>query len=290
MSEQALVSGERIAEEYGKWGISHLTHVAPPTSLFGVIVGPYGSGKTSLFSSLKGCLIINCDLHSSPKARADSPPCEAQFFPALDKKGIPIGPDGAPLRLTWEIIENLKDKIVAAVKAGNPHPRTIVLDSLLPSISLKQPWVANQMGHGSWDNIPEGKPGLKAWGKIYDSYIPWIMDLRYSGIGVYITTQFVHKQVAFGNEVREDIGVAMPDKLWERLQPYVEFLAAVEYTSELTRDDKGKPTGTRKRRYLVNHSAKLSELVRSRVALPDKIELPDTDAWAVFEKAYLDVS
>jgi hypothetical protein len=292
---QTLASGQTPTSKYGAFGLREFDEVAGPAYMFAMIVSEPGQGKTSLYRDHPGSLILNFDRHSLPKPSPSASPPKCAVYPAVDREGRWIDENRKVINLQWKHVVALKDKLLEAARRNQPRPQTIVLDTLAPTIPLMKEWWATTNGYqGGWDAIPGGKPSQSAYGKVYDAYIPFITDLLHVGYGVHILAHIMTVMVRVSKD--EDIRIPttqhnVPDKLYERFFPLLEFLGAIERKSVATgeKDKDGKVRYEKKiiKRYLVNLSDKLSEMHRARVALPERIELPATDAWHVFESEYL---
>lgn len=297
MTTQTLAAGTPLTEKYGKWGVRGHTEVVDPSRMFGAIVGEGGVGKTTLFLQHPGALILNFDLHSVPRSAPDAPPPLCAFWPAISRGGQPLDTDGKPFRLAWPHVERLKEELLVASVKDRPRPETIVVDTLYPTIKLKQEAYAKDKGYDSWNEMPEGNPRKKAYGNVYDSYVDFVMDLRYAGYGVYIIAHILthYYDTDEGTKIRVEHNI--PDKVFGRLFPLLEFLGAVEVVWE-TVYPKDPKTGKVKydskdktkiaHRYLVNMSERFSkEMTRARVALPSRLLLEKDKEWPIFSSAYL---
>lgn len=293
MPTQTVSSGKTAAEQFGTFGVRDHTEVVSPRHMFGAIVGVGGAGKTSLFLDHPGALVLNFDVHGIPRPSPESPAPRCAFWPVMNAKGQCIDEDGKPFRLCWKSWQSLKKRLLRAAANDEPRPETIVFDTLPSTVPLKRDDYAIEQGHLKWNDLPEGKPRMKAYGNIYDSYPEEIMELRYAGYGVFILAHLLTQYFETDTGMELQVSHNIPDKIFLRLFPLLEFLACVEmqWTTEYPKVD-GKPDYSKgvkvPKRYLVNLSEKLSQdLTRSRIALPDKIELPATGAWDVFEAAYM---
>lgn len=295
---QTLASGKTIADQYGSFGVAKFNEVTSPAYHFGMYVGEAGVGKTSLYREHAGALIFNFDLHSTPKPSPDAPPPACQVFPVVNERGIPLGPNMKPISVTWSIFEDAMDRLLAAASKGNPRPQTIVFDTMQPTVLMKKTHYAIQkLGKPDavFEDFPGGKPTLTAYGRVYDSYIPMIMDLKSAGFGVHLIAHIMTKDITNdeGQVVRTEVSHNIPDKVFGRFFALLEFLACIEVHMVLPvigNQKGGQPIFARERvakHYLINLSEKLHELTRSRVALPAKLELPAIGAWQIFEQAYL---
>lgn len=298
MPTQTLASGKIPAkDQYGKFGIRDHDEVVSPRFMFGVIVGEGGCGKTTLFLDHPGALIINTDLHSIPK---DTPDAKAAcaFWPVINKKGQCIDEDGKPFRLSWNSICALKDRLLKAAANDQPRPETIVLDTLPPTVMMARHSYALSKGYTDWDSMPGGNFTRKAYGVVYDGYIDFVQDLRYAGYGVFIIAHLLTQYFETDEGMKIQVSHNIPDKIFLRLFPTIEFLGAVELQFEKVYDK--KPDGTTQfdkfkrvpHRYLVNMTDKMKNkdqpgMTRARVALPEKIEIKPGSGWASFEKAYM---
>jgi hypothetical protein len=295
---QTLAAGTPTTEQYGNFGTTGFTEVAGPASNLAMIVGEAGSGKTSLYRDCPGALILNFDLHSVPKPAPDAAPPLAAVWPVVNHEGRILGTDGKEMRLTWDAVEKLKTRLLLAARNDQPRPRLIVIDTLYPTIKLKKDLYAHEYFSGEagkgFDDIPGGNITRTAYGRIYDSFVPFLMDLRTAGYGVHILAHLMTFLVPVsedGESKKPMVRHNVPDKIYERFFPMLEFLAAVELKKVSINEKVGGKMkyGVRHewRRQLVNLSEKLSEMARSRVGLPDRIDLPASGAWKVFEDAYL---
>jgi hypothetical protein len=296
--QQTLASGTPPTSQYGAFGLREFDEVAGPAHMFAMIVSEPGQGKTSLYRDHPGALIINFDRHSLPKPSPSAAPPRCAVWPAVDRKGRWIDENRKIIDLKWDHVDHLFDKLVLAAQRDQPRPETVVIDTFAPTFLLLREWWAKGHGYpGGWEAIPNGNPTRTAYGKVYDEYVPWISRLLHVGYGVHILAhiQTVMVKTSEDSEVKRPITQHnVPDKIYERFFPLLEFLGAIERVSEVagTKDAKGKVRYENKvyKRYLVNLSDSLSELHRARVALPERIELPPVNAWQTFEKAYLEAA
>lgn len=297
MTTQTLAAGTPLAEKYGKFGVRGHTEVVKPSKMFGTIVGEGGVGKTSLFLQHPGALVLNFDLHSVPRYSPTAPPPLCAFWPVVNSNGMPLDEDGKPFRLAWPHVETLMARLLKAAAKDEPRPDTIVMDTLYPTVRLKQAAYAQEKGFDDWNSMPEGNPRKKAYGNVYDSYVDFVLNLRYAGYGVFLVAHLLTQYYDTGEGTDIRITHNIPDKIFGRLFPLIEFLGAIDLTWEISypKDPKtGKakydPAHKKKTpvRHLVNLSESLSkEMNRARVALPERILLEPGNEWSTFETAYL---
>ena len=293
---QTLAAGTPVTDKYGKYGMIAPNEVATPGSSFGCIVGETGAGKSSLYREHAGALVLNFDLHSMPKANADVEPALCQVFPAVNAEGKTLDADGKPFIPSWPDYKRVLEALITAAKEGRPRPQTIVFDTFAPTVPHLKEAHAKKKGHQAFSDFPGGKPTLTAYGKVYDSYVPMIMGLRHAGYGVHVLAHLMTVHVSVSDEssiTKEVIRDNIPDRIYERLFPMMEFFLGVEKrqvsenitdpTTKKIKYDQNKTT----KRFLVNLSEQLSDRARCRVNLPDRIELPAVGAWQIFETAYL---
>jgi hypothetical protein len=288
--------GKKLADNFGAFGMKSWSEVTGPRHFFGSLVGEAGVGKTDFFRGLEGCLILNYDLHSMPKPAPDAPPPLCQMFPVVNAEGQLIGPDGKAVTsaVTWGMYQDVIDALITAAHKGNPRPTTLVHDTLAPTVYMKKQAFAKEKGFEDWNDMPSGKPMMTAYGKVYDTYPKLMYDLKQVGYGnwiiAHILTQHVEQE---GGGAKSLVTHNIPDKVYLRLFPQLDFLGAIEHKVETINavDDKGvMQYGVRKepRRYLVNLSDKLSnEMSRARVALPDRIGPLPSGGFQMFEDEYL---
>jgi hypothetical protein len=297
MTTQTLAEGSTLAEKYGKFGVRGPTEVVKPSKMFGAVVGEGGVGKTTLFLQHPGALLLNFDLHSVPRHSPDAPPPVCAFWPVVNSNGMPLDEKGNPFKLAWTHVDSLVTRLLRAAADDKPRPDTIVVDTLYPTVRLKQEAYALSKGYDSWNDTPDGNPRRKAYGQVYDSYVDFVMKLRYAGYGVFLVAHLLtqYYETSDGTDIR--ISHNIPDKIFGRLFPLLEFLGAIELTWEKqypVDPETGKKKFDTKNvkkipvRHLVNLSERLSqEMSRARVALPERIPLEPGNEWPTFEAAYL---
>ena len=303
--KQTMAVGSTMsAEDFGAFGVAGLSEVATPERSFGQVVGEAGVGKTSIYLGFPGALIINTDCHSAPRHAPDAPAAKCSFFPAKLADGTLVDEKGKSVnRVTWDMFERLKDHLIEAAKNNKPRPTTIVIDTVAPCIPLYREYIARKNFSkygGKLEDIPEGPLGAKAWGLAYDGLTKFFMDLMFAGYGVHLIAHVMTYEVSVPSEggglpVSKFIyNHNVPSKLYDRYFPALEFFIGIaELTVPIDVMKNGKKTGTKRvtKRFIVNKAKELNEKARSRVTLPDKIELPDPHScFDAFIKAYKDAS
>jgi hypothetical protein len=279
--------------------------VTSPAFHFGLYVGLRGSGKTSLYREHAGALILNLDLHSTPKPAPDAPPPKNQVFPIVDRYGRIRGATGELLpRIRWQHFEDVIEQLLLAAQKDHPRPQTIVFDTIPASLALKLKRQAEiDLGNplAEFDDIPGGRPTQGAYGRTYDTYLKMAVDLRTAGFGVHYIAHIATERIPLGEGKDGEpqgyklmTGHNVPEKIFKRISATLEFLACIEQVEEVAPsvDAKGKTTygGRVKKRYLTNLSEALDDAEKSsgaRIQLPGPIELPPYNAWQAFEAAYL---
>lgn len=299
---QETSSGQSLANEYGNFGVSNCTDTANPAAIFGLIIGERGEGKTSLFRDCPGALIYNFDLHSMPMSNPDVPPPKAQIFPALNQHGQVVDRHGTRIVPTWDVFEKSKDDIIAAAKAGLPHPRMVVFDTLPAAIPLILDYVATSGMMGQTDgrplvykslsDIPRGNPTMTAYGFAYD-YVPKICNqFRQVGIGVWFIAHLLTRYISISPDSQgrprtvKVVQHNVPEKVHFRYAPRLEFMGAIGETDVKT-SEPGKPATYERKKCLVRIVDGLEEGLCARVNIPKILPLPAVGAWETFESAYL---
>lgn len=305
MPKQTMAAGATIsAPDYGEWGSPGLNAVATPARAFGQVVGPPGVGKSTLYRGWAGALLMNADCHSCPKAGKDSPDPLCRFFPVKDETGRIVDQQGKPiLTLEYEHFKEIFDKLFVAAKKDLPRPSTIVIDTVAMLVPLYKTYIAktkmDRYG-GKFEDIPDGKPSMKAWGMVYDDLTKLFMDLMFAGYGVHLLAHLVETfyetiDKAGNPVIKSRFNHNIPDRLYDRYSSALEFYVGIERVSKPVpiKDSTGKAIGTKAetKHYLVNKSSNLGENTRSRLNLPDRILLPNPEtAFECFEQAYKDAS
>lgn len=299
---QVASSGKSLADQYGDFGVANCTDIASPASVFGLIIGERGTGKTSFFRDCPGALIYNFDLHSMPMHSAEATPPKAQIFPALNGYGQVVDVAGNVVVPTWDIFEESKNNIIAAAKAGKPHPRVVVFDTLPAAVPLMMNYVAtsgmlgSKDGHpvtySSFSKIPNGNPTRTAYGVTYD-YVPEVVnEFKQVGVGVWFIAHLITRYIQIEPDKEghprtvKVVQHNIPEKIHFRCAPRLEFMGAIGKT-DVKVSKPGDPAKYENMNCLVRIVEGLEEGLCARVNIPDILPLPAVGAWDTFESAYL---
>lgn len=288
-----LAVGSTVSEKYGAFGVANRISKTTLSRSFFLLVSRPGVGKTSLLQSNPAALIINCDLSRTPtNAETDGPPA-AQFYPFIDENGETVGPDGKPFVFRYQHVRDITASLIRAAEAKAPRPETVVFDS---STTLLSMMVADARQHAlKTDFVKDDLP----WATIYDDMVLLCESLRAVGYGVGITAHLSDRHVPIGEGlVREEVVLSgMPDKLYTRIIPRVEYVFSMERRRESRMEEREVSIGqgrTMKKKEaiqvdvveLVNYSPLLWKLVKGRSTMPDRITIPSKNGWAVLEAAF----
>jgi len=292
-----LAVGKTLASQYGNFGLT-TSEVAEPEFCLAMVVGEEGVGKTSLVRDCEGAFVNNFDLHSIPKPRPDAPDSIATFFPILKADGRYYGPDarGRETRinkLTWEPFANQHKQLIVAAEKDLPRPKMIVYDTVKPMMRLRIDHLIQNNLFGPFDSFDDltsdGKQTSRAWGFIYDDLVADWLELRAAGYGVWLfahIVQVTRKMKGSWKDTYLETRHNISDALYDKFSGLIEFKATIELVAEASKDESGRGRFTKKR-YLVNMAEHLDVKSRSRVTLPDRIELPAENAWSAFRAAYM---
>jgi len=291
MQTQDLAVGKTGAQKYSGLGFSGQRMVHPPGQLLGLIVGMPGAGKSFFLQSNPNAFIINTDGTSTT-----NPNPQACMWPGVTKNGEPMDVGGSKMVLTWEEILKKKEQLIKMSEAGQARPQTIVLDSLGPSIQLMKDYVTKKAGRENWKDLD----GRRAWDDVYDGLLRFSLDLRRHGYGFFYVCHLVNAKIPLGDDrytIRPELTIT--DSFYKRLFPMFELVAAFE--SDWISESKqiqlpgigGKPgpkkteTIRTQKYYMTINDETLAGITKCRVDLPDRIELPQEDAWSSFEGQYI---
>lgn len=307
MSEMhSLERGKTLSSKYGNELGGHTGKmVAPPGKISAFIVGLPGEGKSHLLQSNPAAYIFNLDSSSTV-----CPDPQALMFPGVDPEtGRLVGDGGKDVVLTWDLVQEKVAVLKRLAVEGKPRPDTVVFDSLTAGVRLLKSWIpanARKLGIASepkseWKDLH----GPAAWDLLYDTLVNIFKDLRNHGYGVFVIGHVVNAKIPLGeNQYAYKFELTITDGFWKRLYDMFELSAVVyvedgeeEKTTEVKTSVRGvEKTEVRKvkvrarKHYLAVQKLDLAGIVKTRVKLPDRIELPETGAWAAFEKVYVDCS
>ena len=291
--QQELAVGKTVQSRYSGLGFSGGAMVSPPGKLFGLIVGMPGVGKSCFLQSNPNAFIINTDLSSTTTSKPN-----ATMWPAMGPEGIPIEPFSSGFRnctLTWKKILEKKDQLIKLSESDTDRPETIVVDSLGSAIALVRKYVTEKAGKTDWKELD----GRRAWDDVYEELVRYAVDLRAAGYGFYYVCHLVNAKIPLGEDrytIRPELTIT--DSFYKRLFPLFELVAAfeVEYGQETKMvprknkdgsDGPKRPITTKyKKHFMTVNDESLSGITKCRVTLPDRVELPQEDAWSTFEGIY----
>ena len=288
---QDIAVGKTGVQRFSGLGFSGQRMVHPPGQLLGLLVGMPGTGKSSFIQSNPNAFIINTDGTSTT-----NPNPQACIWPGVTTEGEPMDVGGKPMVLTWDKILKKKEQLINLAKDSMSRPRTIILDSLGPSIQLIKDHIIKKNGKENWRELD----GRRAWDEAYDGLLRFSLELRRHGYGFYYVCHLVNAKIPLGDDrytIRPELTIT--DSFYKRLFPMFELVAAFE-TNWKTESKEvqmkgigGKPgpkkTETTKvqKYYMTINDEALAGITKCRVNLPDKIELSQEDAWSSFEGQYI---
>ena len=267
--------------------------VSPPGRLFGLIVGMPGVGKSCFLQSHDDAFIINSDLSSTTNSKP-----LAIMWPAMGPEGIPIEPTSSGHQnclLTWKKILEKKKALIEMSEKNMDRPETIVIDSLGSALALVRKYVTEKAGKQEWKELD----GRRAWDDVYEELVRFAVDIRAAGYGFYYVCHLVNAKIPLGDDrytIRPELTIT--DSFYKRLFPLFELVAAfeTEYGQEtkmvprknkVGSDGPKRPVVTKyKKHFMTVNDESLSGITKCRVALPDRIELPQEGAWNAFEDIY----
>tara|TARA_Y100001963_G_scaffold66053_1_gene92048 strand:- start:3557 stop:4447 length:891 start_codon:yes stop_codon:yes gene_type:complete len=292
---QELAVGKTIKQKYENLGFHAVKMVSPPGKLFGLLVGMPGVGKSCFIQSHSDAFIINCDLSSTTN---EDP--QACIWPGMDSEGRPCSPGAGgtstPIRLDWKSVLEKKNQLIEMAKNNQPRPETIIVDSLGPALALVKQYVTEKMGKKEWKELD----GRRAWDDVYEQLVRFPADLRHWGYGFYYVCHLVNAKIPLGDDryvIRPELTIT--DNFYKRLFPLFELVAAFECDmgtkTEMVqqKNPDGSPGPKRPKKikyrdhYMTINDESLAGITKCRVNLPDRIQLPETDAWSFFEEQYL---
>lgn len=293
-ANQTLASGTTIASKYGRLGGRVGSSVAHPAGIMALIAGVPGCGKSAFLQTHPDGYIFNLDESSTT-----APKPTAARWPDVSEDGRPINDDGSPCFLDWGQVDQKVKVLLDMARKGENRPRTIILDSLTAAIRLLVKWVPSQavaLGIAS-ENKATFKElhGPAAWDAIYTILVDTMVTLHSHGYGVYYVSHVVNAKVPLGDDqfvFRPELTVT--DGFYKRIFNVFEMVAVVaKEVVPVQKPDPRFPNTTKtvsvneEKVVLVTSDAKLNEIIKYRVRIPGKVELPLGQGWAAFETAYL---
>ena len=291
---QELAVGKTVAQRFSGLGFSATRMVAPPSRLFGLLVGMPGAGKSCFIQSNPDAFIINTDLSSTT---TDEP--QACIWPGMGPDGTPVEPDGSGYKsivLTWDKILEKKKSLIDLSESGKDRPATVMIDSLGPAIALVKNWVTKKAGKSDWKELD----GRRAWDDVYEQLLRFALDLRQHGYGFYYICHLVNAKIPLGDDryvIRPELTIT--DSFYKRLFPLFELVAAfesemvskTEMVTQMNKDGTPGPKRAKsvktKKHFITVNDEQLAGITKCRVVLPDRFELPKVGSWSVFEETYL---
>jgi len=275
--------------------------VKPVQTITAFIIGPPGEGKSCFLQSCPDAYIFNLD-----KTSTTTPTVNATLWPGISESGQPIGDNGTPLILKWEAIEEKIAILKRLATENKPRPSLIVFDSLSEWIRLLRDWIphhAAELSIGANTDLWNNLHGPAAYDCLYNYIIGTISSLSNHGYGVYVVGHVVNETIPIGdNRFVFRPQLTITPNFWKRLYDLFELVAAIvsatfeeQYEQEVTSLVRGqtkieKRIRTREvRKYFLSvEKTDLEGVVKSRVRIPGKIELPHEGGWAAFERVYND--
>lgn len=291
---QEIAVGKTGQQKYGGLGFSATKMVAPPGKLFGLLVGMPASGKSCFMQGNPNAFIINSDLSST--TNKDPKAC---IWPGIGEDGSPMNTNGSTCILTWDEVLEKKKTLIDLAQNKQDRPETVIVDSLGPTIAMVKDHVTKKMGKKEWKELD----GRRAWDDVYEQLLRFPLELRQHGYGFYYVCHLVNAKIPLGDDrwtIRPELTIT--DSFYKRLFPMFELVAAfeceigsrTEMVQQKNKDGTAGPKRPRsvqyKEHYMTINSENLNGITKCRVALPDRIQLPEDDAWSFFEEQYLSAS
>lgn len=294
----------------GLLGFAGVPMVSDPRHNFTIVVGRSGEGKSSFLQSGDRLFIINVDLSATTNRKP-----KAMIWPGVRSDGTPVEPNpedplnpaaGIPLSLDYKTILSKRDLLVEMAKDEYPgRPTTVVVDTVDLMYPMLQRWMADQAGKEEFGKLY----GPDAWPESYQQVLDFVLFLRRVGYGVILAMHLGDKTIHIGEMKKEYLRdqPMVKDNLWNLLKPHADMIVAIE--KETTKQAIKKPildsvSGKPKinpttkepmtttsfeevvQHVLTIETTKHQGVLKKRVEIPDRIILPETDAFAVYEAAY----
>jgi hypothetical protein len=279
-----------------------------------MVSGPPSTGKTSIFLTNPGALVLNFDRTELPRYGAiPENPCDpaspeweaapkvpwlrAGVWPTRDERGNLLGVDGKPFRPTFEHYDEHVDKLVEV--AGTPAaPRLVALDTIAGMIELAQDKATRGAKKSHWRELD----GRAAWDDVYNWIIDLAVRLRSAGYGVFLICHIVDKTLSIAGSTDTVAQVRVPsltitENFWSRIFWRLEFSAAclaedraIQRTNDRTIPNtttiiKDRVTEMRRVHFLTTTRNAYGGIVKSRVPFPETI-LSRSHPWHDFAAAY----
>lgn len=283
----------------GRTGIIHV----PPERLVAFLFGFPSTGKTAFLSTNPDAYILNLDLSSTT-----CPDPKATFWPDMDPKTGKIltdDPDNPFDVLSWSHVIARIETLKEIARKGLPRPSTVVFDSLSSMIRLMRSWLPSQADKYAIAREPKSDWyemfGQAAYDVLYDLIVRTIRDLRSHGYGVWVVGHVINSKMAVG----ENAYVFSPEltvtaNFWKRLFDIFDLSIYMdsEESSEISSEEqkvviKGKEVTIRRKKsqasrvyFLTTSNPSFRGIIKERVPLPSRIEIPQVDGWKHFSEVY----
>lgn len=298
---QTLAHGTPIQNRWGALGGHTGSMVAPPEKITAFIFGLPGEGKSAFLQTHPDAFVFNLDTSSTT-----TPNPQATMFPGISgTTGQLLDDSNGAISFTYDHVRAKEDILFQLAASNSPRPSTIVYDSLSAWVALLIQWIpinAVKLGIASepksdWKQLH----GPAAWDTLYSIITTTITKLKAAGYGVYVVGHVVNAKIPLEENrfvIKPELTIT--DGFWKRLYYLFELSALVfaEKASESYEDiqystlngqkkeQRIKRTREVKRHYLTVAKLELEGLAKSRVKLPERIELPLDTGWSAFRNAY----
>jgi len=301
---QTLAAGTSVTQKYPSLGFTGIQMRYPLNKLFGMIVGRFSSGKSTLFQSNPEAYIINSDLTSTV-----AEPLRATIWPGVSPSGEPIDADSKPMQLTHQRVLDKLKLLEALSKENKPRPSCVVYDTITTEAALTKAWMVENANSRRQDNKPpitrwRDLHGETAWDELYENILFTCAWLRGLGYGVWLLIHLTDDVIRLNDaETIVKPKLSLPDGFMKRAGPLLEVigLATKEVEQEVItkkedvlNDKTGEKLYTKdvtitvpKTRYYVDFdNPKLAGILKPRAGARGRIPLSKEDPWGDFERAY----
>lgn len=281
-----------MPNKYPMLGHSGGPRIAGPNHLLGMVLGYSNSGKTCFITSHPDAFVINADMSSDV-----SPMPYSTRWPTLGKDGRALDENDKPMVLTWKSIMEKHALLIRLAKENQPRPSTIFLDSIGACIRLLKEHIVEHSNKSSWKELR----GDNEWDTLYDAIVDFGISLHNHGYGVFYTCHLKDSYYKDGDNTVKDVDLTITPAFYQRLYPNMELVIAVhcERSKEVTTTNETvtvtgggtrtiprKKTVESKKVYAEVDSELLEDKLKTRVTMPQRIDLPIVGGWKKFEAVY----
>lgn len=286
---QKLASGNATLARFANYGAYSGESTKKPEQLFAVLMSFPGTGKSTFLESAGDMLRLDLD-----RAGTSSPADNIKAITVLKADDPAWG---------WDTVVSLVNDLCAMAKSNTPgRPKMVALDTVDSLVSLAVSHVLDlyqKKARASNTTVPESfhdLNGQAAWGKVYDSIILLIKNLRQAGYGVWLTSNLKEIFVKGTEDTQIRWDRSIPNGLWARIIGELDLVGVISVAEahKIKKSPEGRVIGTTKeQQYILNFKepengdSRFGKYLKKRSSrAPASVTLPPLNGFQSFLDAY----